>query len=76
MCSHLLCEGAHTDTGKVVDGESDVARVVHGKEPLQVGSQRFIRHASPQLGHSNLLGNELDKDLDKDTATRRRLILV
>lgn len=76
MCSHLLGESTHSNTRKVVDGESDVAGVFLGEETFQVGPQGLVCHTCPQLGHTHLLRDELKQDLDKDTAARRRFVLV
>ena len=62
MLSHLLGQNTHANTGKVVDGESDVAGVFAGEDSFEAGAEGFISHSCPQL--------------DEDTAAGRGFILV
>jgi hypothetical protein len=70
MFTHLLCERTHTNTGKVVDGESGVARVVQWEEPVKAGSKDRIGQAFFELGDSHMLGEILEQNLDENTAAR------
>jgi hypothetical protein len=76
MLSHLLGQNTHANTGKVVDGESDIAGVIRGEDAFEVRSQSFVGQACPQLGQSGFLQDMLKQDLDEDTATGRSLIFV
>lgn len=76
VLSHLLGQDAHANAGEVVDGEPDVARVLSREEALEAGPQRLIGHACSELNQADFFRNVLEQNLDKDTATRRGLLLV
>lgn len=76
MLSHLLGQNTHANTGKVVDGESDVAGVFAGEDSFEAGAEGFISHSCPQLDHADFLRDVLEQDLDEDTAAGRGFILV
>lgn len=76
VLSHLLGQYTHADAGEVVDGESDVARVLSGEEAFEAGPQRLVSHACPELSQADFLGNVLEQNLDEDAAARRGLLLV
>lgn len=76
MLSHLLGQNTQANTGKVVDGESDVAGVIRGEDAFEVRSQSFVGQACPELRQPSFFQDMLKQNLDEDTATRRSLIFV
>ena len=51
MLSHFIRHCSHTDTGKVVDGETSVARVVRREESVEAWPQEVIFQTCLKLGH-------------------------
>jgi hypothetical protein len=76
MLSHLLRQRTHTNTCEVVDGESDVARIVLGEETLKVLAHHVVAQPRLEFGHTHLFHHVLEQNLDEDTATRCSLFLV
>lgn len=76
MLSHLLGQDTHADAGKVVDGEPDVARVLHGEDAMEARPESFVGQARPQLGQPGFLQDVLEQDLDEDAATGCGFIFV
>lgn len=76
MLSHLFSQNTHANTGKVVDRESDVARVVNGEDAFEVRSESFVGQTCPQLWQASFLQNVLEQDLDEDTAAGCSFIFV
>jgi hypothetical protein len=70
MFTHLFSKRTHTNAGEVVDGESGVARIVQWEKPVKAWSKDRIGQAFFELGHSHMLGEVLEKNLDENTAAR------
>lgn len=68
MLSHLFGQSTHANAGKVVDGKANVPGVFLREHALEARPQNLVFHALLKLWHSNLLGQILEEDLDKDSA--------
>lgn len=70
MFTHLFRERTHTNAGEVVDREPGVARVVQGEKAVEARPKDRIGQAFFEFGHSHMLGEILEQNLDENTATR------
>lgn len=76
MLAHVLGQHTHADAGEVIDREAGVAGVVQWEEALEAGAQDLVPHAFLQLRQAHVLSEVLEEDLDEDTATGCRLLLI
>jgi len=76
MLAHFLRDGAHTDTGKVVDGETGIPSVVSREDTVEAWTQHVVFQSSLQFSHAECFNEVLEEDLDEDTATRCCFLLI
>ena len=76
MLTHSLGEYTHSNTGKVIDGESSVPGVVSRKDTAKAGRENVILHAFLKFRKSKCFSQVLEQDFDENTAARGGFIFI
>lgn len=76
MLPHLLRDGSEANTGEEVDREARVLGVVHREDVAEVVAQTGVGEPLGELLEAHSLRHLLEKDLDKDTRGRCRVVFV
>src|SRR5882762_10035200 len=76
MLAHLLCDSAQPNTGEIVDGEPRIFGIVEGEHAMTERLHLWIREPLLDRWQAHTLRDFLKHDLNEDTATAGRVILV
>ena len=70
MLTHVLRQNAKPDASEVIDGESNVTRIVHWEQAFEARAKYLILESFPQAAQAEVFAEVLEEDLDKDSTTR------